>query len=180
MVIHAGHLIDKDRLLFASNATDADIEQYTSGECHVFAVALHRLFGWPMCAVLDNGELYWEDPEYTDNFIRSAVHVFATDPAGNAWDVMGVRKREDICEEVDTWARVLYPMLEDLFSELDLATYVGEWGEDVYGDPIDRPLDSYTEEDVQEASEKALRIFAGHPVFEAAKGASPRMSALQP
>lgn len=166
---HAGHLVDREQLLFISHATDEDIEQYTSGECHVFAVALHRMLGWQMCAVLDYGEPYWEDPVDPDNFIPAVCHVFAVDPDGRAWDVMGIRKREGIREEVESWCSISDYVSEEICSELDLAMYVGEWGEDESGDPIERPLHAFTEADVQEATEKALRIFSGHPAFEAAR-----------
>jgi hypothetical protein len=166
---HAGHLVDRAQLLFVSQATDDDIEQYTSGECHVFAVALHRMLGWQMCAVLDYGEPYWEDPVDPDNFIPAVCHIFVVDPDGHAWDVMGIRKREDIRDETESWCSISDPVEEDLFSELDLAVYVGVWGEDADGDPVDRPLHAFSAEDVQEATEKALRIFAGHPAFEEAR-----------
>ena len=168
-MVHAGQLIDKAQLLFVSQASDDDIEQYTSGECHVFAVVLHRMLGWQMLACLDYGETYWADPSDPDNFISSVNHIFAIDPEGNAWDVMGARKYEDIRAEVESWCSISDYVSEELCSELDLAMYVGEWGEDESGDPIDRPLHAFTEADVQEATEKALRIFSGHPVFEAAR-----------
>jgi hypothetical protein len=166
---HAGQFIDTDQLLFVSQATGDDIEQYTRGECHVFAVALHRILGWQMLAVLDYGEMYWEDPEDPDNFIPAVCHIFAVDPDGHAWDVMGVRKYEDVRDEVESWCSIFEYVSEEICSELDLAMYVGEWGEDADGDPVDRPLHAFSEADVQEAIEKALRIFSGHPVFENAK-----------
>lgn len=164
-MIHAGDLVDQDRLHFVSRATEDDLEQYTAGECHVFAVALHRHFGWPMLAVLDYGEPYWENPEDPDDFIPAACHVFAVDPDGQAWDVMGIRKSEDVREEVESWCSISAYVAEHLSLEDELAPYVGEWGEDEDGNLIDRPLQAYTEADVQEALEKAFRVFAGHPAF---------------
>lgn len=179
-MVHAGHLIDREQLLFVSQASDDDIEQYTRGECHVFAVALHRMFGWQMLACLDYGDPFWVDPSDPDNFISSVNHVYAIDSDGNAWDVMGVRKYGDVRAEVESWCSISDYVSEELYSELDLAMYVGEWGEDASGDPIDRPLDAFTEACVQEATETALRIFSGNPAFEEARAKTPKMSRFQP
>ncbi|HRJ02345.1 MAG TPA: hypothetical protein PKV67_16480 [Hyphomonas sp.] len=159
-------MIDLKTLIFISKANDHDIDQYTTGECHVFAVALHRRFGWPMLAVLDYGEPYWENSEDPEDFIPAVCHVFAIDPDGQAWDVMGIRKREDVREEVESWCSISDYVTEHLSIEDELAPYVGEWGEDGEGNLIDQPLHAFTEKDVEEATEKAFRIFAGHPVFE--------------
>lgn len=163
-------MIDLKTLIFVSKANDHDIEQYTTGECHVFAVALHRLFGWPMMAVLDYGEPYWENPEDPYDFIPAVCHVFAIDPDGQAWDVMGIRKPEDIREEMESWCSISAYVAEHMSTEDELAPYVGMWGKDSEGNLIDRPLHAFTEKDVEEATEKAFRIFGGHPVFEKGVG----------
>lgn len=168
---NAENLVDTDHFVFVSQATEDDIDQYTTGECHVFAVALHRRFGWPMMTVLDYGEPYWENPEDSEDFIPAVCHVFAIDPDGHAWDVMGVRKREDVREEVESWCSISDYVAEYLSVEDELAPYVGVWGEDEEGNLIDRPLHAFTEKDVEEATEKAFRIFARHPVFEEGVGA---------
>ena len=168
---NAENLVDTDHFVFVSQATEDDIDQYTTGECHVFAVALHRRFGWPMMTVLDYGEPYWENPEDSEDFIPAVCHVFAIDPDGHAWDVMCVRKREDVREEVESWCSISDYVAEYLSVEDELAPYVGAWGEDEEGNLIDRPLHAFTEKDVEEATEKAFRIFAGHPMFEEGVGA---------
>lgn len=149
-----------------SRADEDDIDQYTTGECHVLAVSLHRRFGWPLLLVLDHGEPYWADPDDPDNTIPSVCHVYALDPQGRAWDVRGVRPAGNVREDVGDWCHVLDYGEEILGKEDDLRCYVGYWAEE--GDPIDRPLHDYSQADLDEAWQVACRIFGGHPDFRSA------------
>ena len=147
-----------------------DADAYCEGRCHELAVALHRLFGWELLLVTDPNDPYWQDPEDDDNFIPSVVHVYAVDPAGNAWDAFGVRPADHArsdCEErfvikgVDTdWLR----------HEDELQTYVGEWGDP---DIIDRPLFAYTDLDIDRAWADAQRFLAHVPGWPLAPSMGP-------
>lgn len=161
----------------SSTAPDDLREQYSHGECHVLAVAMHRQFGWPIHVVLDAAELYWEDPDDPDNVIPSVVHCYAVDPDGNAWDIHGVRPESSIRREASmTYAIGDYDshLVE---TEEELATYVGCWvakadpndDDEPEPDPIDRPLHEYTDDDVEEAwtaAEQYLGHITGWPMAE--------------
>ncbi len=148
-----------DNMTFASGADESDIECYTTGSCHWLALALHRQLGWPMLVVADYSETYWEDPNDEETSIPSIVHVYAVSPEGEAWDVFGSRNIATIRDEAEErWHVGSYG---DLYAadEAALVEYVGCWGEDSNGDPIDRPLPEYSEADINEARDVALRLF---------------------
>jgi len=145
--------------MIPSDATKEEIALYTQGLCHVFAIALHRRFGWRVQLVLDQAERYWEDPADADNYIPSVVHALAIDEHGNAWDVRGVRAMRAIRKELQSWVYVVEYDTEELRDESELSTYVGCWADDGE-EPIDRPLDEYSEEDVIAAEVIAVRCVA--------------------
>lgn len=140
-------------------------EQYSQGDCHHLAVALHRHLGWELVLVLNPDEPYWEDEEDDENFIASVTHVYAVDPQHRAWDVFGCRP-----------AGQMVPECKDRFGgwnlgsdwvgpESELSTYVGCWGAP---EAIERPLGEFTEADVATAWAHAQGIFAGIPAWEQA------------
>lgn len=150
--------------LVESSATEAEIDEYSTGSCHILAVALHRKLGWNFELRLDNGDPYWVDEEDGDNFLGSVIHVYALDQDMRAWDVRGVRPYGEITREIED---AHYPMeqgSDELRSEQELASYVGCWSQEGE-EPIDRPLNDYTEEEVEKAWELAKRIFASIPEF---------------
>lgn len=132
-----------------SAADEDDIRLYSQEFCHVMATALHRMFHCRMLVVLDSDEIYWQDDADPDNFVPSVVHVYALDGQGSAWDVLGVRPQEDVREDVCGRWRILQYDSDEIRGEGELSVYVGD----------DRPLASFTEEDVLEAQECARRIF---------------------
>jgi hypothetical protein len=146
-------------LTFSSCATEADVELYTTGCCHVLALAMHREFGWPMVIVSDNHEVYWQDPNDEDAQIPSVAHVYALAPDGKAWDVFGSRDLDDVRDEVEERWHVQSYGLTILGDESELLEFVGEWGEDSEGDVIDRPLPEYSDLDIAEAVEDIRRLF---------------------
>lgn len=120
----------------------------------MFAVALHRAFGWP---VADIDEAYWTDPSDADNIILSVCHVYAVDENGLAWDVRDSRPVPEIPSEMRTWCHI--GSLRAINStRTDLRHYVGYWGEDETGELIDRPLYEYSDDDVAAAWEVAQRV----------------------
>lgn len=145
-----------------SAATSNDIATYCHGECHVFAVALHRLTGWPIHVVVDNDEHHWDSEEDDDDFLPVVVHVLCEDPDGNLWDVRGSRPRDSLYEEMMGWTAIMDYDSSTGLSEDELRAYVGFWGDP---DPIDRPLTSYTEDDVALATATAHRVLAELPGF---------------
>ena len=94
-------LVCADALVLSSGASDDDVEYYTTGSCHWFAVALHREFGWPFMIVADRSETYWQDPNDDETSIPAVVHVYAVSPDGKAWDIFGCRDVKSVQNEVE-------------------------------------------------------------------------------
>jgi len=141
-----------------STASEEQQVLYSEGQCHYLAVALHRHLGWELVLVVNPSEPYWEDEEDDENFIASVFHAYAVDPQGRAWDVFGWRPMDAMVAE--TQERFLGWNLQSewVANEPDLQTFVGYWGEP---EAIDRPLDSYDEQDIEQAWAMAQQVFAG-------------------
>lgn len=159
-----------DMALQRSSATHDDVDFYREGMCHVFAIALHRRFGWYLHVVLDQDEHYWEDPADADNFIPTTAHVYAVDEELNAWDVRGVRPLSEVKKELD--GLVSEYDSDEIRSERDLKLYVGCWAEEGE-EPIDRPLSEYSDADVAEADAVAQRVLGHLPQFVHQPGVGP-------
>lgn len=155
--------------MIPSHATQAQIDEYSSGSCHILAVALHRHLGWEIDVRLDNGEPYWTDEADPDNFIPAVLHVYAIDPHDQAWDIRGVRPCNEIGEEMESMYFPSGPDSDQLRNELQLRPYVGCWAEafdDEQAQEIDRPLCDYTDEDVALAWGVACRVFKAVAGFD--------------
>lgn len=115
-----------------------DEPDYLSGRCHVFAVALHRAYGFAFVVLTDKRERY-------KGGIPAVHHIYAVDDKGNAYDCGGVHKTAEIISQwlhVDTgsWHR---PGVVRIATERGLQKYIS--------DDWNRPLDSYTDADVRAA-----------------------------
>lgn len=148
-----------------SKASRAEMELYSSGECHVLAAAFCRKAGWPILLVLDMAERWWEDPSDPDNFIPSVVHAYALDPDGYAWDIAGRRPTGDVPSDAHARFQVMEYGSDELRSEGELRAYVGCWGEE--GEDIERPLWDYADDDIEAAWEAACRALGHLPGFPA-------------
>jgi hypothetical protein len=58
-----------------------DVRRFTEGDCHIFALALHKLRGWPTCAFRD-----WDGEPH--------LHAFVRHPDGDLIDIDGKRPPE--------------------------------------------------------------------------------------
>lgn len=143
-------------------ATEDDIKVYTSCDSHTLAVALHRRFGWKMLVVTDARDPFWTDPVDDDNVIPAVVHVYALDESGDAWDVRGKRSRTSVRDDMYELFNVQDFEENECADEDALAFYVGEWSET--GEPVVRPLSSYSEQDILEAESVIVRIFPNMPL----------------
>lgn len=152
----------------ASAASPDQVELYTQGMCHVFAVALHRAFGWSIHLVLDQAETWWEDSRDPDNRIPAVVHAYALDPAGNAWDILGSRPLGEAQEELSDWVHVREYDSETVHDEKGLAHWCGCWQDEDDGSEVDRPLSGYDETDVEEAISAAFGTLSGIDGFPSA------------
>lgn len=141
-----------------------ELEPYVSGQCHVLAVALHRHLGWSMVAVISEESLFWEDPDDPDNGIPEVIHVYAVDSQNQAWDIRGARPAEQIRSDAAEWFVLSEEDLSTdwLRGENELTVYVGT-GVDEHGNEFDRPLFTYTDEDVAQAWACAQAVLSQHP-----------------
>lgn len=176
---------------YMSSATDAEIHRYTNGMCHVFAIAMHRLYGAGLYAVTIPEDPVWIDDGDDDNFIPGVAHVFAT-LNGMAYDIETVIPEAGIISYCETRFD-LDELAEETFdSESGLSVYVSEEHADKENEEADeeddededdedddenlpvRPLLSYTQADIDEAMAVARRIYAGRlpEVASADNGAS--------
>lgn len=136
---------------------------YLDGQCHVLAVALHRQLGWNLVLVLGEA-FFWEDPQDCDNGIPEVIHAYAVDEQGQAWDIRGPREAETIREDCAEHFVMEAGSLDTdwLRSEAELRMYVGEWAEEGE-DPIDRPLGTYTQADIDQAWDVAQAVLGDKP-----------------
>lgn len=72
---------------------EADVDRFTTGDCHIFALALSKLTGWPTYAFEDSfdGQPY--------------LHAFVVAPDGWIYDVEG---RHDPTEFKKSWSHDIY------------------------------------------------------------------------
>lgn len=134
------------------SASEAEIELYTRGSCHVLALAFERRFSNGFVLVTDPEEIYWEGDGETDD-IPAVLHVYALDEAGTAWDALGPRP----IESIEAHVRELFPdarsvSLDRLPDTESLLAYVDR------DDMADRPLHEVTEADIVEAAECVERL----------------------
>lgn len=154
--------------MIVSRATDDDIEAYTQGQCHVLAVALHRQLGWQIEVVRQENEIWWQDEADPDNYIPAVVHAYAVDGQGQAWDIRGVRAEDAIHEEIAALFGEREVSCDTCRGEGELATYVGSTlieNEEGDEEEVELPLDAYTDADVEEAWQMALKTLGGLPGF---------------
>lgn len=131
------------------------LEQFTTGECHVLALALHRAYGLKIMAVVDYSEPYSsivDDNGDKGEDIPSVIHVYAVDAAGMAWDIRGARPADrkaimaDITEAFPDLCHCEGNLSTEDWSEDDVARHSAN---------DDMPLFHYGEADIG----KALGIF---------------------
>jgi len=71
---------------------EAVVRAAVGGRCQDFAVALHRMTGWPIAAL-------WKHPAgdgFDLSFDPVPVHVFCVEPSGRAVDVEGLSSFDDL------------------------------------------------------------------------------------
>lgn len=159
---------DRSEMPNPSVATEREIATYTEGQCHEFAIALHREFGWPIAISIVPDEPFWEGDD--GDSIASLVHAFAVDPNGMAWDVRGAISMELLRESADAYLDVCMEChLEEGLDEADLQMYVEGSGRNDQAMGIERPLAAYADEGIDRALEVAKRVLSGCPGFPSLK-----------
>jgi hypothetical protein len=141
------------------SATEREVDRYTNGECHVFAVAMHRLTDCGFLVVTDPTQPSWVDEEDPDNQIDGVVHVFAL-VGDMAVDVEGTRPADEVEAYCEERFGSFMPTSETVETEEQLWTWVQGRSPDDEELDIERPLSAYDESDVEEASHLVGRL--GH------------------
>ena len=117
---------------------------YMAGQCHVFAIALHRRLGFEFLVLLDQNECY-------RGGVAAVHHVYAVDADGWAYDFLGRHSAEEVTAQ---WlfpeTAMSRPAVEDVATERGLQKYVEKTR-----DGWDRPLAFYGPEDVRDALDAA-------------------------
>ena len=133
---------------------DSQESIYSSGQCHVHAIAAARLHGtpeqepYPFLIITDYSDTWCEDEDDFDNDVQAVTHVYSlhqVDGQTVARDVFGDRLEIDVLEEVNgifgpIEALTEYGSLQDL---LDLSG--------IREDGFEGPLSEVTEEDISAA-----------------------------
>lgn len=137
---------------------DSDVySQYTSGECHIFATMLHRLYGWKLLVIYDPNDIFWEDEKDYDNSIPCIYHVYALDQFNNIWDITGCHSYSQLSNQLDElFDRTDFLELE-LNSEEELMYYIQD-----DENQIEKPLCSFVEQDILQAKEVFTNHFRGY------------------
>ncbi|MBW3243742.1 hypothetical protein KUV57_13800 [Epibacterium sp. DP7N7-1] len=161
------------------------VEQYTQGECHIFAAASVIRHGGSFLVAYDSGKIHWETD---DDIIHEVLHVFAVHegPDGEVIrDIRGDRLapsrkqiEEELAEAFQVPARDIYMTYE---AAEELLTLVGDPAGRLAGalsvepgfavmDDDDRPLTEATGRDLSDALDlDEARAFPGSrpaPVLE--------------
>jgi hypothetical protein len=131
-----------------SEATSTEIDLYTTGSCHVLALAIHEITGWKMLVILDDGEPHWIDPDDEDNYIASVCHVFCIDDNEMAWDIRGRRPLADVQNEMESWLHIQFYSEDTLASAAELIQIYVDDENDL---EFDRPLAPYTDMELEDA-----------------------------
>jgi len=121
-----------------ANHSHMEPPDYMAGKCHVYAIALHRTYGYRFLVLIDRSERY-------KGGIPAVHHIYAVDTDGHAYDCRG---RHDATEIVAQWRHLEpgqwhRPDVLRIDTERGLRRFIS--------DDWNKPLDSYTEADVQAA-----------------------------
>lgn len=138
-----------------SDATSTEIDLYTTGSCHVLALAIHEITGWKMLVIIDDGEPYWIDPDDADNYIASVCHVFCVDDDEMAWDIRGRRPLTDVQNEMENWLHIQSYSEGELASAAELIEFYVDDDNDL---EVERPLATYTDMELEDAKIIAQRL----------------------
>ena len=123
-------------------------QKYTEGNCHILALALHRLYGWDLALVMDASEDILLD---TGELSNTIIHVYAIDRENNLYDIRGKLESDDAIINTIDLDLILHTddlIVEYCESEDLLQDFVSDSG----------PLISYTDEDLEEAMEIAKNL----------------------
>lgn len=142
-------------------ATLDDIETYTQGACHIFALALHRHLGAELVVVTDPKRTMAAAPD--GRRVARVLHVFAT--IGTlAYDVASEIRTRDVAGVSRLVCRARKVEVRHLRGEADLSAFIKRSPDDA-----ERPLRSYTEDDIEKAWAVAMRVLP--PALLVAKAA---------
>lgn len=120
-----------------------NIEYYMSGACPYFAIAAHKLTGWPLAMLIDEGREY-ESFGGRKKFPLIA-HVFVETPDGQVFDIKGMRPIQQLKSE---FYDLIQPVIEEITLK-ELRALMGNF----------KPLCRYNAKEVTEAVGIIQKIF---------------------
>lgn len=147
--------VDMDNLHITSshNPDVTDLDYFTHGSCHEFALAFHRLYGWAML-VCSSPEAYGENED--GETIDSVIHVYAINPeTDEAYDIRGKRPgtQEVLSKEIEELYHDELYSSDYCTTEEQLMYYVDNEND------CERPLTAFKETDIQYAMDKVRQLF---------------------
>ncbi len=120
-----------------------DVEYYMSGACPHFAIAAHKLTGWPLAMLIDEGRLYQSFGARKKYPL--IAHVFVFTPDNQILDIKGMRPLQQLKAEFHD---LVEPVAEEL-SLRELRLLMGDF----------KPLCNYSAREVKEAAEIIKKIY---------------------
>lgn len=120
-----------------------DIEYYMSGACPYFAIASHKLTGWPLGMLIDEGREY-ESFGGRERYPLIA-HVFVFTPDGQILDARGMRPIQQMKDEFHD---LVEPVVEEI-SLRALRSLMGNY----------KPLCRFNASEVAEAKKVIQRTY---------------------
>lgn len=131
-------------------ATLNEIQTYTQGACHIFALALHRRLGAHLVVVTDPKRTMAVAPDGRP--VDHVLHVFAA--IGTlAYDVASEIRTRDIAAISRLVCRARKVEVRKLCGEKELAGFIERFPGDT-----ERPLRAYTDADIEQAWTIAQRV----------------------
>ena len=121
-----------------------DIEYYMTGACPYFAIALHKLTGWPLAMLTDDAQS-WESGVGVEEYPFIA-HVFVVTPDEKGLDIKGPRPLPAIKAE---YHDLIEPRIE-IVGLSELRALMGDL----------KPLCRYDAREIKEAMALAEKLLA--------------------
>lgn len=120
----------KSYKLFESKFTDDyDLSEhnFNCGDCDVYAIALHRIYGYPLYVV--NGyfkEDDWNEEEGYTSYFNEPAHIVVKLPNGNYMDSDGEITEQQLKDDCGFGNKIEYIKIEEITEEEAMHVYSGE------------------------------------------------------
>jgi len=105
---------------------DFNHHNFNCGDCDIYAIALHRIYGYPLYVV--NGyfkEDDWDEEGFTE-YDREPAHIVVKLPNGNYMDSNGEVTEDELKEDCAFGNNIEYIKIEEITEQEAMHTYSGE------------------------------------------------------